>query len=68
MYAPVDIELCRINVQKLFSDPDDAGEGLVNFEQADIIDCQISFLECQWQSHRGSAGKVNRLHANIGVG
>lgn len=62
---PVDINLGGINLQLLFGDADDNGEGLIYLEERDVFDLQVGFLEGFWEGDGGGGGKVNWVNTSI---
>lgn len=65
MYAPVDVDLCGVNAANLLCDSDDHGESLVQLEEGDVIDGEVSLLQSNWQSDGRCFREVDRLNTGI---
>ena len=66
-HVPIDVDLCRIDLENLLDYPNDNGESLVDFEKRDIINCKICSLKSLGKSDSGRNWEVNWCQTGIGI-
>ena len=66
--VPVHVDLCRVNAELLLSYPDNHRERLVDLEERDVLDLEVSTLESLGQSDSGCNGEINGVETSVRVG
>ena len=65
--VPVHVDLCRVNAELLLSYPDNHRERLVDLEERDVLNLEVSTLESLGQRDSGSNGEINGVKTGIRV-
>lgn len=68
MYAPVYVDLCRVDVEDLLGCTDDDRESLVNLPQGNVLNLEARLLERLGDGDGGRGREVNGLSAGVSVG
>lgn len=66
-HAPVHVDFCGVDAEDLFGDADDDGEGLVDFEERDVVDREVGLFEGFGEGDGGGDGEVDGLYTGVGV-
>lgn len=63
----VNVHLGSRDTEDLLGNVDDNRESLVNLEQGDVINCQVSLLQGLGDGESWGGGEVDRVNASVGI-
>lgn len=67
-HVPIDVDLCRIDLENLLDYPNDNGESLVDFPESYVVHRKPSLLQGKRHSNSGCLREVDGINTGVRVG